>query len=531
MIWNEEYVRARAPGRVSVLGEGLLGPTLIHYGTEEQKARFLPPIRAGTELWCQGYSEPDAGSDLANVATRAVLDGDEWVVTGQKVWTSLAHQADWCFVVCRTEPGSARHRGLSYLLVPMDQPGVEVRPIEQLTRTSEFNEVFFDGARTDRANVVGAVGDGWRVALATLAFERGVALLGHQLSFRREFDHLVEVARRRGPAADPVVRQRLAGAYAELAIMRYNTLRSLSGVDGPVAPPEASIAKLYWGGWHRPAGRAGHGRAGPGGHRHRGPPYELGDLQRSFLFSRSETIYGGSDEIQRNIIGERVLGLPPEPKGAHEPRPASSIHRRRPPRRPATACSRAGWWWSRRRPAPASASPPPGAASRRGRRWWSPTPTSGGWPSRPTSWPALAGAEAAGRPLRRHRRGRRPAPLPAAVLERHGHFDVAVHNAGLGGTVPLVEMTDEQWAPGPRRHLDRHLPLHPGRPHPPAAPARPGSSSTTPRCSAGGPSPARPTTPRPRPGSWPSPAARPPRRHRPGCGSTPCRPAWPSTPS
>jgi alkylation response protein AidB-like acyl-CoA dehydrogenase len=315
VIFNEEYVRAAAPGRVSILGEGLLGPTLIHYGTEAQKARFLPPIRAGTELWCQGYSEPDAGSDLANVKTRAELDGDEWIVTGQKVWTSLAHQSDWCFVVCRTDPGSSRHKGLSYLLVPMDQPGVEVRPITQLTRTSEFNEVFFDGARTARQNVVGEVGEGWRVALATLAFERGVALLGHQLSFRRELDHVVALAQKNGRASDPVLRQRLAQAHVELTIMRFNTLRSLSGVDGPVAPPEASIAKLFWGTWHRRLGELALDVLGPAATILEGDDYELGELQRSFLFSRSETIYGGSNQIQRNIIGERVLGLPPEPKG------------------------------------------------------------------------------------------------------------------------------------------------------------------------------------------------------------------------
>jgi len=315
VIFNEEYARAAAPGRVSILGEGLLGPTLIHYGTEAQKARFLPPIREGRELWCQGYSEPDAGSDLANVKTRAVLDGDEWVLSGQKVWTSLAHQSDWCFVVCRTDPDSSRHKGLSYLLVPMDQPGVEVRPITQLTRTSEFNEVFFDGARTARDNVVGAVGDGWRVALATLAFERGVALLGHQLSFRRELDHLVAVAQKNGKADDPVLRQRLAQAHIELTIMRYNTLRSLSGVDGPVAPPEASIAKLFWGSWHRALGELALDVLGPSATVVDGDQYELNEFQRSFLFSRSETIYGGSNQIQRNIIGERVLGLPPEPKG------------------------------------------------------------------------------------------------------------------------------------------------------------------------------------------------------------------------
>ncbi len=322
VIFNEEYARAGAPGRVNVMGEGLLGPTLIHYGSPEQQARFLPPIREGSELWCQGYSEPDAGSDLANVKTRAGRDGDEWVVTGQKVWTSLAHQADWCFVVCRTDPASARHKGLSYLLVPMDQPGVEVRQIKQLTRTSEFNEVFFDGARTAVDNVVGAVGEGWRVALATLAFERGVALLGHQLSFRRELDRVFRVARERGRSCDPVLRQRLAQAHIELSIMRYNTLRSLSGVDGPVAPPEASIAKLYWGSWHRAMTELALDVLGPAGTVLDGEAldenegYALNDVQRAFLFSRSETIYGGSNEIQRNIIGERVLGLPPEPKVA-----------------------------------------------------------------------------------------------------------------------------------------------------------------------------------------------------------------------
>jgi alkylation response protein AidB-like acyl-CoA dehydrogenase len=269
-------------------------------------------------LWCQGYSEPDAGSDLANVTTRAALDGDEWVVTGQKVWTSLAHQSDWCFVLCRTDPGSFRHRGLSYLLVPMDQPGVEVRPIMQLTRTSEFNEVFFNGARTHRSNVVGPSGEGWKVALATLAFERGVALLGHQLGFVRELNRIVALARENGRSRDPVCRQRLAQAHAELTIMRYNTLRSLDGYDGPVAPPEASIAKLYWGSWHRRLGELALSVLGPCATvlaDESDGEYQLSDLQRSFLFSRAETIYGGSNQIQRNIIGERVLGLPPGPKG------------------------------------------------------------------------------------------------------------------------------------------------------------------------------------------------------------------------
>src|SRR5450631_256708 len=324
VIFNEEYSRSLAPGRVSILGEGLLGPTLIHFGTEAQKERFLPPIREGTELWCQGYSEPDAGSDLANVKTTAVRHGDEWVITGQKVWTSLAHQSDWCFLVCRTDPESKRHRGLSYLLALMDQPGVEIRPIMQLTRTSEFNEVFFDGARTHGDNVVGEVGDGWKVALATLSFERGVALLGYQLSFVRELDRIIAVAQQNGRSADPVLRQRLARAHAELTIMRYNTLRSLSGVDGPVAPPEASIAKLYWGSWHRRLGELALDVLGPAamivggegdGSHGTTDTYELNGFQRTFLNSRAETIYGGSNQIQRNIIGERVLGLPSEPKG------------------------------------------------------------------------------------------------------------------------------------------------------------------------------------------------------------------------
>ena len=316
VIWNEEYVRADAPARVGVMGEGLIGPTLIAYGSSEQKGRFLEPIRLGTELWCQGYSEPDAGSDLANVQTKAERDGDEWVVTGQKVWTSYAQWSDWCFVVARTDPGQPRHRGLSYLLVPMDQPGVEVRPIRQITGTAEFNEVFFDGARTAADMVVGAVNDGWRVALATLAFERGVGLLGDILHFRRQLDEVLELARKTGRSADPVVRQRLADCWARLYVLRLNTLRSLTGVEGPVAPPQASISKLFWSTWHRDLGELAMDVTGAHSMVGEALPYELSDLQRIFLFSRADTIYGGSNEIQRNIIGERVLGLPPEPKGA-----------------------------------------------------------------------------------------------------------------------------------------------------------------------------------------------------------------------
>jgi alkylation response protein AidB-like acyl-CoA dehydrogenase len=315
VIWSEEYVRASCPARVGVFGEGLLGPTLIAYGTEGQKRRFLDPIRLGRELWCQGYSEPDAGSDLAGVRTSAFMDGDEWVINGQKVWTSLAQWADWCFVLARTDPGSTRHKGLSYLLVPMRQSGVDMRPITQLTGTSEFNEVFFDDARTPGDMVVGEVGDGWRVALATLAFERGVGLLGHQLEFHRELDTVIDVARENGVANDPVIRQRLAQAWLTLAILRMNTLRSLRGLEGPLSTPEASISKLFWGTWHRDLGELAMDVAGMSSQILPAAPYELSELQSLFLFSRADTIYGGSNEIQRNIVAERVLGLPPEPKG------------------------------------------------------------------------------------------------------------------------------------------------------------------------------------------------------------------------
>ncbi len=318
VIWNEEYVRADAPARVGVIGEGLLGPTLIAHGTEEQKRRFLDPIRLGTELWCQGYSEPDAGSDLANVQTRAVLDGDQWVVTGQKVWTSYAQWADWCFVLARTDPDVPRHGGLSYLLVPMAQPGVEVRPIRQLTGTSEFNEVFFDGARTEAHLVVGGVDNGWRVALSTLAFERGVGLLGDVVHFRRQLDQVIDVARKNGKSVDPLVRQRLVDSWVRLYLLRLNTLRSLSA-DQAAPSPQSSVSKLFWATWHRDMGEMAVDVAGTEATvLGRGPDdgFGLSELQRVFLFSRADTVYGGSNEIQRNIIGERALGLPPEPKAA-----------------------------------------------------------------------------------------------------------------------------------------------------------------------------------------------------------------------
>jgi alkylation response protein AidB-like acyl-CoA dehydrogenase len=237
------------------------------------------------------------------VSTSAVLDGNEWVITGQKVWTSLAHVAQWCFAVVRTTPGSKRHAGLSYLLVPMDQPGVSVRPIEQLTGGSEFNEVFFDGARTSADLVVGEVGEGWRVAMATLAFERGAATLGLQVGFRRELDSLVALARKTGVFDDPVLRDKLTRARIGLDVMRWHALRTIDG-EG------ASVTKLVWANWHRGLGELAMEVLGAAGMAT--PGADLSEWQRLFLFSRADTIYGGSNEIQRNIIAERVLGLPRE---------------------------------------------------------------------------------------------------------------------------------------------------------------------------------------------------------------------------
>ncbi|WP_406008320.1 acyl-CoA dehydrogenase family protein [Streptomyces sp. NBC_00637] len=320
VAWAEEYARSGAPARSGHIGENLLAPTLLVHGTAEQKARFLPPIAAGTELWCQGYSEPGAGSDLAGIRTKAEPgpDGRSYRVTGQKIWTSLAHEADWCFVLARSEPESGRHHGLTFLLLPMDQPGrIEVRPIRQLTGTSDFNEVFFDGAHARVEHVVGAAGDGWRVAMSLLGFERGVSTLAQQIGFAQELERVVRTAVRTGAADDPVVRERLVRLWAELRTMRWNALRTLGGSGGPGAP---SVAKLLWAGWHQRLGELAvqvRGAAASAGPADWSPssPYELDDAQHLFLFSRADTIYGGSDQIQRTIIAERVLGLPRQPKG------------------------------------------------------------------------------------------------------------------------------------------------------------------------------------------------------------------------
>lgn len=316
MIFYEEYARAGGPGRMGHIGEGLLGPTVLHFGTDEQKARFIPGILAGEVIWCQGYSEPGAGSDLASAQTRAELVGDEWVVNGQKVWTSGAEWSDWCFVVCRTDPDAQpKHRGISYLLVPMDQPGVEVRPIVQMTGDAEFSETFFSDAKTAEGNIVGEVNKGWPVAMGTLAFERGASTLGQQMNFQNELDAIIEIARQNGKGKDPLIRQRIAEAWSGLRIQRYHALRTLAGVDeGAEPPPALAITKLFWATWHRDLGKLAMDVMGPDAELAEGAPYALNGLQRMFLFTRSDTIYAGSNQIQRNIISERTLGLPREPR-------------------------------------------------------------------------------------------------------------------------------------------------------------------------------------------------------------------------
>lgn len=316
VIFYEEYARAGGPGRMGHIGEGLIGPTLVAFGSDQQRARFLPGILEGREFWCQGYSEPSAGSDLAAVKTRARFDEalGKWLINGQKVWTSLAHESDWCFVLARTDPDARGHHGLSFLLVPMEQPGISVRPIQQITGTSEFNEVFFDDAETDASCMIGAPGDGWRIAMALLGFERGVSTLGQQMQFQNELDEVLSIAKANGTADDPLIRQRLAQAWAGLRVLRYNSLRMLSGPQDGTLRREATIYKLAWSTWHVELGKLAMDVLGPQAEILEGAPYALSRLQSLFLFTRADTIYGGSNEIQRNIIAERALGMPREPR-------------------------------------------------------------------------------------------------------------------------------------------------------------------------------------------------------------------------
>jgi alkylation response protein AidB-like acyl-CoA dehydrogenase len=316
VIFHEEYARAGGPGRVGHLGETLIGPTLIAYGSEEQKRRFLPGIVAGNEYWCQGYSEPNAGSDLGNVQTKARLDADsgEWIVDGQKVWTSLAHESQWIFVLARCEPGSRGNKGLIFLLMPLRQSGIEIRPIKQLTGTAEFSEVFFDAARAKASDVLGAPGEGWKIAMALLGFERGLSTLGQQAHFEHELELVCAAARTNGAALQPALRSRIAQAWITLKAMRYNAMRMLAA-DPNALDPAALIAKYYWSNWHRDFGKLAADVLAVDADIVSTDP-ALQRLQQVFFFSRADTIYAGTNEIQLNIIAERGLGMPKEPRPA-----------------------------------------------------------------------------------------------------------------------------------------------------------------------------------------------------------------------
>lgn len=308
LAFHEEYVRAGGPGRMGHIGETLLAPTLIELGTPEQQRRFLPGIREGREFWCQGYSEPGAGSDLAAISTRCWQDGDVWRVQGQKVWTSLAHESDWIFVIARSTPGSVGREGLTFLLMPLDQPGIEIQPIRQMTGEAEFNAVFFDGAATDAGCIIGKPGEGWRVAMALLGFERGASTLGQQMHFVHEMQLVVDAAIATGTAFEPAIRERIADAWIGLRALRHNALRMLAGNDGAVRP-ESLMYKYAWSNWHRELGQLAMDVLGAAGDV-RSDDDAVRRLQQVFFFSRADTIYAGTNEIQLNIIAERALAMP-----------------------------------------------------------------------------------------------------------------------------------------------------------------------------------------------------------------------------
>jgi alkylation response protein AidB-like acyl-CoA dehydrogenase len=330
VVLAEELARAGAPsgGENDGFGIGMLGNTLIQLGTEEQKAHFLPRILSGEHRWCQGYSEPDAGSDLAGLRTRAVLDDDEWVIDGQKIWTSAGHTANWIFVLARTDTSVPKHKGITFLLVPMDQPGVEVRPIVNAAGHSLFNEVFFTGARTRADLVVGGVGGGWRTAMTLLGFERGGQVTTQAIEFARDFDRLVELARDRGLTSDPRIRGELAWCGARVRIMRYRGLRGLTSLlQGRTPGADGAISKLVWSEYFQRytelaaeiLGPELLAPTGPGSGEvlrvaEAGTPNSSAAWVDELLYSRAGTIYAGSSQVQRTIIGEQLLGLPREPR-------------------------------------------------------------------------------------------------------------------------------------------------------------------------------------------------------------------------
>ena len=334
VVLAEEFARAKAPMRADFFGDTLVGPTILQHGTEEQKKYFLPKIMKGEMAWCQGFSEPDSGSDLASLKTTAVLDGDEWVINGQKVWTTQAQFADYCFLLARTDPDVKKQAGISYLLVPMKQDGIEVRGIVQPDGTAEFNEVFFTDARCPVENVVGGVNNGWTVANSTLSHERGMSATTGYRRFQQEFELMVAEAKANGTISDPIVRQGLTRYYSKIQILRINGLRSLTATVNKTRDPGVAVLgvtnKMFWSEMHRDAMELGLSIFGaasmlvdtgpangtwPAVMRGKGrPTYQPSPMMSSFFFSRSETIWGGTAEIQRNIVGEKLLGLPREPK-------------------------------------------------------------------------------------------------------------------------------------------------------------------------------------------------------------------------
>ncbi|WP_373490092.1 acyl-CoA dehydrogenase family protein [Parasphingorhabdus sp.] len=315
VIFAEEYARAGVPGRVNHIGIELAGPTILTFGTDEQKQQFLPDIAAGSTIFCQGFSEPNAGSDLASVRTKAQLENGKWVVNGQKIWTSLAHISDWIFVIARSEEGTKGPRGLTFLMMPIDQPGIEIRGIQQINGDAEFNETFFTDATCPEDSLIGAPGEGWKIAMGLLAFERGVSTLGQQMGFRNELDAIIAAAKANGSANDPLIRQRIAKAEIGLQLMRYGALRMLSNSDHSKVDGAALTYKIQWASWRRSLGELGMDVLGQAAEVTDNPAYEWGMLPNLFLFSRSDTIYGGTNQIQRNMIAERALGMPREPRG------------------------------------------------------------------------------------------------------------------------------------------------------------------------------------------------------------------------
>ncbi len=332
VVLVDELARAGLPYGVATdtYSVKMLANTLLVWGTDEQKQHFLPRIRSMEHVWCQGYSEPGSGSDLASLSTRARLDGSEWVIDGQKVWTSSADRANWIFVLARTDPDAPRHSGISFLLVPLDQPGIEVRPIRMINGDAEFAEVFFTGARTRADLVVGPVNSGWKVAQTLLGFERGDEAATLPLLFRAELDRLTALVRDRGLQSDPLIRQELARCVSSVEIMRFLGYRVLTGLVAGKAPgPEASVFKLIWSEYHQQvtdlamnvlgiSGMVPDGRGPLRVYRTDDPgaPNSTGSWSQVFLNSRAGTIYAGTSQVQRNILGEGVLGLPREPRAA-----------------------------------------------------------------------------------------------------------------------------------------------------------------------------------------------------------------------